>query len=76
MSFNDIQFFIGNLLLLTIGILFGGDQLTAARAWSAKRNVANGDSDSVKLLGLIPVAKDWHTKMSLLSVGIYIFENL
>ena len=38
----------------------------AARARSAKRNVANGDSDSVKLLGLIPVAEDWHTKMSLL----------
>ena len=51
-------------------ILFGGEQLTAAQARSAKRNIANGDSDSVKLLGLIPVAEDWHTKMSLLSVSI------
>ena len=50
-------------------ILFGGDQLTAARARSAKRHVANADSDTGKLHGLIPVTEDWHTKMSLLLVS-------
>ena len=50
-------------------ILFGGDQLTAARAHSAKRHVANADSNTGKLHGLIPVTEDWHTKMSLLLVS-------
>ena len=49
-------------------LLFGGDQLTAVRARSAIRNVANGDSTSTKLLGLVPVIEDWHTKMTLLVV--------
>lgn len=50
-------------------ILMGGDQLTAARARAAKRNVANADSDDIKLVGLLPTVEDWHTKMNLLSVS-------
>jgi L1 cell adhesion molecule like protein len=50
-------------------ILFGGDQLTAARARSAIRNVDNGDTASSKLSGLIPVIEDWHTKMTVLVVS-------
>ena len=47
------------------------DQLimTAARARAAKTNVANADSDDIKLVGLLwPTVEDWHTKMNLLSV--------
>ena len=52
-------------------LLFGGDQLTVARASSAIRNVGNGNNSSTQLLGLIPVIEDWHTKMTLLSVCLY-----
>ena len=51
-------------------ILFGGDQLTVARARSAQQNVVNSDSDRKKLVGLIPVVEDWHTKLNLLSVSL------
>ena len=50
-------------------LLFGGDQLTAARARSAQQNVMNSDDDHQKLLGLTPVVEDLHTKMNLLSVS-------
>lgn len=50
-------------------ILFGGDQLTVARSRSAIRNVANGESSSAKLLGLVPVIEDWHTKLTVLTVS-------
>ena len=50
-------------------ILLGGDQLTAARARSAVKNVGNGNSSIGKLLGLIPVIEDWHTKLLLLVVS-------
>ena len=52
-------------------ILFGGDQLTVARARSAKRNMANGDSGLSRLEGFIPVVEDWHSQLTLLSVRIY-----
>lgn len=39
-------------------LLFGEDQLTVARAHSTIKNVANGDSASAKLLGLILVIED------------------
>ena len=42
--------------------LFGGDQLTCARARSAK---CRQDSATAieRLEGLLPVIEDWHTKM-------------
>lgn len=49
-------------------ILFGGDQLTVACARSAIKQVQNSDTDSEKILGLLPVVEDWHTKQMLLMV--------
>ena len=49
-------------------ILFGGDQLTASRARSAKKAKVNSVKSSARLEGLIPVAEDWHTKLNFLTV--------
>ncbi len=49
-------------------VLFGGDQLTAARARGAKRAKANSIDPCLKFDGLIPVAEDWHTKLNFLGV--------
>ena len=49
-------------------ILFGGDQLTAARAQGAQRIRMNSTSPQEKLEGLIPCSEDWHTKLNLLGV--------
>lgn len=50
-------------------ILFGGDQLTAARARGAKRARANSLSGTTRLEGLTPCAEDWHAKLNLLDVS-------
>ena len=50
-------------------ILVGGDQLTAARGRGAKKAKVHADSPTSRLEGLIPVAQDWHTKVTLLEVG-------
>ena len=50
-------------------ILFGGDQLTAARARSSKMHMANGQTPDERLEGLIPMAEDWHSKACLLGVS-------
>lgn len=50
-------------------ILFGGDQLTAARARGAQRIRMNSVSPQARLEGLIPCAEDWHTKLNLLGVN-------
>ena len=49
-------------------ILFGGDQLTAARARSAKNAKSNSASPLSRLEGLVPCAEDWHAKLNLLEV--------
>ena len=49
-------------------VLVGGDQLTAARGRGAKKAKVHADSPTSRLEGLIPVAKDWHTKVTLLEV--------
>ena len=46
-------------------ILFGGDQLTAARAQGAQRIRINSVSPQEKLEGLIPCSEDWHTSWGL-----------
>lgn len=51
-------------------ILFGGDQLTAARARGAKKAKANSVDPSLRFDGLIPVAEDWHTRLNFLGVRI------
>ena len=49
-------------------LLFGGDQLTAARARGAKKIKMNGVSPLDRLEGLVPCAEDWHAKVNLLEV--------
>ncbi len=50
-------------------ILIGGDQLTAARARSSQKHMANALTPTERLEGLIAMAEDWHTKASLLGVS-------
>ena len=53
-------------------ILFGGDQLTVARARSSQKVMANSVSPVDSLHGLIPCAEDWHTKLNLLDVSYFL----
>lgn len=54
-------------------LLIGGDQLTAARGRGSKKAKLHSDSPKSRLEGLIPVAEDWHTKVTLLEVRLYQF---
>lgn len=49
-------------------ILFGGDQLTTARARAAQLSMAGEKTAADRLEGLVPVIEDWHTKQALLVV--------
>lgn len=49
-------------------ILFGGDQLTAARARGCQEVRINSDTCIGQLTALRPVAEDWHTLVVLLTV--------
>lgn len=49
-------------------VLFGGDQLTCARARGSQKARTSEENDRDRLLGLVPVAEDWHTKVCLLEV--------
>lgn len=51
-------------------LLFGGDQLTAARVRGCQELRINSDTTTGRLQGLIPVAEDWHTAVTLLVVSI------
>lgn len=51
-------------------ILFGGDQLTAARARGCAELRINSDTPAGRLETLIPVAEDWHTTVTLLVVSL------
>ena len=51
-------------------ILFGGDQLTCARARSCHRARMNADCASDALAGLVPCCEDWHAKVTFLSVSL------
>lgn len=50
-------------------ILVGGDQMTAARARSAKKAQANGEKPSCRLEGLIAAFEDWHSKANIMGVS-------
>ena len=50
-------------------LLFGGDQLTAARVRGAKQGRCNSVTASNRFEGLIPVIEDWHTKVIVLEVS-------
>ena len=49
-------------------IVFGGDQLTVARARGSQRIRKNSERGRDRLEGLIPACEDWHTKLCLLGV--------
>ena len=52
-------------------LLFGGDQLTAARARACQQLRTNSDTTTGRLKGLMPTAEDWHTSVTLLVVSVY-----
>ena len=56
-------------------LLFGGDQLTAARARGCQELRMNSDSTTGKLKGLMPTAEDWHTSVILLVVSVCSFTS-
>lgn len=60
LSFDDTGFF---------KILFGGDQLTAARIRGTQALRVTQDRAADRLEGLIPVAEDWHSRMALVDVS-------
>ena len=53
-------------------MLFGGDQLTAARARGVKTAMSNSCSAVMRLQGLVPVIEDWHAQVVLLEVCTHI----
>jgi len=50
-------------------ILFGGDQLTVARAKCAIKGKMNSQTPEKSLVGIVPVIEDWHTKANFLGVS-------
>ena len=48
--------------------LFGGDQLTVARARGSKGIRANSSTAKERLEGLLPVVEDWHSRMTFVKV--------
>jgi len=55
LEFNNTQFF---------KILFGGDQLTAARICGIQSLQSSEDKATDMLEGLIPVIEDWHARIN------------
>lgn len=51
-------------------VLFGGDQLTCSRARGSQKARTSEENDRDRLMGLVPVAEDWHAKVVLLEVCI------
>ena len=49
-------------------ILFGGDQLTVARARGTQALRDTHDNPIDRLQGVVPVVEDWHARMALLKV--------
>jgi L1 cell adhesion molecule like protein len=52
-------------------ILLGGDQLSTARARSAKAAKRTETPCADRLDGLVPVFEDWHARVTLLAVRLY-----
>lgn len=53
-------------------ILFGGDQLTVARIRGSQRIRQNSEDEKGRLEGLVPCVEDWHTKVILLEVNLFL----
>ena len=50
-------------------ILFGGDQMTVARARGSQRIRKNSERGKERLEGLAPVCEDWHAKLCFLGMS-------
>ena len=49
-------------------VLFGGDQVTVARARSGQMGRRNEVTPTQQLRGLVPIVEDWHARMTFLEV--------
>ena len=49
--------------------LFGGDQLTVARARGSIAIRRNHPDDKERLKGLVPTVEDWHSRMTFMKVS-------
>lgn len=56
-------------------IMFGGDQLTKARAVAAIKVKSNSETPPSRLEGFFPVVEDWHAKLTLFEVRSNIIIN-
>ena len=54
--------------------LFGGDQLTIARARGAISIRYGHELPEEQLKGLIPAMEDWHTRMTLMKVSNILYS--
>ncbi len=54
-------------------ILFGGDQLTVARARGTAALRASHDGLVDRLEGIMPVVEDWHARLTLMKVYLMVF---
>ncbi len=52
-------------------VLFGGDQLTVARARGAQKAKIHSVSPLSRLDGFVPMIEDWHAKVILLKVHVH-----
>ena len=57
-------------------ILMGGDQLTVARANTAKLIRLNHENSKSRLTGIVPVIEDWHSRLTLVKVKSCNFNYL
>ena len=56
-------------------ILFGGDQLTAARMRGTQALLVLTTTPTDRLEGVIPVLEDWHSRMALVDVSSIVIHN-
>jgi hypothetical protein len=57
----------------TVPIFFDGDELTEERARNVQWAFMDGDDEKDRLKGLDPNHTDWHAKVTLYMVSIYIY---
>ena len=56
-------------------ILFGGDQLTAARMRGTQTLLVLTTTPTDRLEGVIPVLEDWHSRMALVDVSSIVISQ-
>lgn len=70
---HDFQLLSGEPFSLELhsfhSLLFGGDQLTAARIRGAQRLRSNSNDGTARLEGLVPIVENWHARVIFLEVS-------